>query len=263
MTIVQWVLLAIAVGVVVAVYVYTRRDKRAMHRHSVNDGPQALLPPRERQLDIFNGQFDEFGVGKPRRVAPGAGSVTSSPRATRVPPRAEGTAPAAGAAEPDAAVAVPSPTATAAAQPQPAAVHASERKIVSLLLAERSGAPIEGERLHAALGEVKLAYGERQIYHRLYNGRSVFSVANLVKPGILDPEQATGFQTPGLMLFMVLPGPQRPAAAIHDMLITAGRLAQRLNGQVYDAQREMLTPEKGRALQLEVEAWAADNNADG
>lgn len=141
--------------------------------------------------------------------------------------------------------------------------HPPERKIISLLLAERSGAQIEGERLHAALGEVKLAYGERQIYHRLYNGQTVFSVANLVKPGVLDPEQAAGFQTPGLMLFMVLPGPQQPAAAIHDMLITAGRLAQRLNGQVYDAQREMLTPDKGRALQLEVEAWAADNNADG
>lgn len=273
MTIVQWVVLAVAVGIVIVVYVYTRRDKRAMHRHSVTDGPQALLPPRERQLDIFNGQFDEFGVGKPRRVVPAAGSAPATTRPSRIAPSIGANAPASTpTARPAAAAGPDRPAASTATEtsaprqphsrPEPQAASpgpAEPKKIVSLLLAERSGAQIEGTRLHAVLQEMKLEYGVRQIYHRLYNGETVFSVANLVKPGVLDPEQAAEFQTPGLMLFMVLPGPQQPSAAIHDMLITAGRLAQRLNGQVYDAQREILTPEKGRALQLEVEAWAAEN----
>jgi len=87
----------------------------------------------------------------------------------------------------------------------------------------------------------------------------VFSVASLLKPGHLDPALADDFSTPGLTLFMVLPGPQKPAEAIRDMLTTAERLARALNAEVYDAKRKPLSPGAARNLQLEVEAWAAQN----
>lgn len=280
MSAVQWILLVVAVVIVVGVYVYSRRDRWLMHRHAEEAEPGAsLLPPREKQLDIFSAEgFDEFGVGKPRRVAPRAGPGVApvvprrtaptllGPEGLHAAPSADaprGPAPSAAAAH---GAAGPVEAAGSEHVHEPPAASIAEgadddQKIVSLLVAERSGGVIDGVRLHAALRQQKLEYGARQIYHRMYEGAPVFSVASLVKPGHLDPGQAAKFNTPGLMLFMVLPGPQEPAAAVRDMLATAGRLAESLDGYVYDAGRRPLTPEAGRALQLEVESWSARNHA--
>lgn len=254
MSALQWALLIFAVIAMVAVYLYSRRDRRAMDRWESDDSSEPLLPPRDQQLDIFNsGQFDEFGVGKPRRVAPRIDTLDDDP--------AEAPAP-----EPAPATTKPHATARRRTEPSvaapmaPAAKAQIEEKIVALLIAERDGAQIPGSQLHAALQAQALEYGDRQIYHRLYDNAPVFSVASLVKPGYLDPAQAAEFSTPGLTVFMVLPGPQQPAAAIRDMLATAGRLAGDLNAQVYDGKRKPLTPNAGRELQMEVESWARRNN---
>ena len=247
----QWALLIFGVVAVVAVYLYSRRDRRAMEGSSEADEP--LLPParaKDRQLDIFNSenqQFDEFGVGKPRRVAP------SFDAAGAEIPQEESEAPAAVAPIEIGSGTRKTPTVTVA--PRPVASEKSE-KIVSLLIAEREGTHILGEQIHQALRAQRLEYGARQIYHRLLKGEAVFSVASLLKPGHLDPALADDFSTPGLTLFMVLPGPQKPAEAIRDMLTTAERLARALNAEVYDAKRKPLSPGAARNLQLEVEAWA-------
>ena len=254
----QWALLIFGVVAVVAVYLYSRRDRRAMEG---SDGPEEpLLPParaKDRQLDIFNSenqQFDEFGVGKPRRVTP------SFDAAGAEIPQEESEAPVTVAPIEIGSAGRRAPT--VAARPVPAAAPvASEKseKIVSLLIAEREGTHILGEQIHQALRAQRLEYGARQIYHRLLKGEAVFSVASLLKPGHLDPALANDFSTPGLTLFMVLPGPQKPAEAIRDMLTTAERLARALNAEVYDAKRKPLSPGAARNLQLEVEAWAAQN----
>ncbi len=259
MSALQWALLIFAVIAVIAIYLYSRRDRRAMESWQSNDAGDAgepLLPPRDQQLDIFSGgQFDEFGVGKPRRIAPSiepihgdAPNVVGPTVGTR-PPRPKpvvGTEPSA------------TPVGTASPMAPPAQPQIEE-KIVALLIAERDGGQISGAQLHAALQAQELEYGDRQIYHRMHLDTPVFSVASLVKPGHLDPSQAADFATPGLTVFMVLPRPQQPSIAIRDMLITAGRLADGLNAQVYDAKRKPLTPNAGRDLQMEVESWARRN----
>jgi cell division protein ZipA len=243
MTPLQWALLIFGVVAVVAVYLYSRRDRRAMDDWNPNEKEEPLLPPanRDRQLDIFNGsnqQFDEFGVGKPRRVAPSAGEADGEDappqRPIEISPGARG------------------PRVPPAEKPQ-------SEKIVSLLIAEREGTAILGPILHQALESQGLEFGARQIYHRLLNGEPVFSVASLLKPGHLDPDAADEFSTPGLTLFMVLPGPQKPMDAIKDMLGTADRLAKALNAEVYDSKRKPLTAGAARNLQLEVETWAQTN----
>jgi cell division protein ZipA len=251
----QWALLIFGVVAVIAVYLYSRRDRRAMEGSSEADEP--LLPParaKDRQLDIFNSenqQFDEFGVGKPRRVAP------SFDAAGVEIPAAESETPAVAPIEIGSGTRK-TPTVTVAPRPIAAASEKSE-KIVSLLIAEREGTHILGGQIHDALRAQHLEFGARQIYHRLLKGEAVFSVASLLKPGHLDPALADDFSTPGLTLFMVLPGPQKPAEAIRDMLTTAERLARALNAEVYDAKRKPLSPGAARNLQLEVEAWAAQN----
>ncbi|MBL6751155.1 MAG: cell division protein ZipA C-terminal FtsZ-binding domain-containing protein [Nevskia sp.] len=246
MTPLQWALLIFGAVAVIAVYLYSRRDRRAMDSWNPSEPSEPLVPPvRERQLDIFapaGQQFDEFGVGKPRRIAPALGEAADD------------------AAQEDDAPAVDAPARAAAAPPQPAKpARPQSEKIVSLLIAEREGTHILGGQIHEALRAQGLEFGARQIYHRLLDDEPVFSVASLLKPGVLDPAAADSFSTPGLTMFMVLPGPQQPAVAIRDMLATADRLARALNAQVYDSKRKPLSQGAARNLQLEVETWADAN----
>lgn len=237
----QWALLIFAVLAVVAIYLFSRRDRRALD-HDAGADDEALIPSaRSRQLDIFGAegqQFDEFGVGKPRRVEPKIEpSIGNAPSV--VPAAGPGAAPAARAP-------------AAAEKPIP-------QKIVSLLIAEREGVQIRGPELHRALAAQGLQFGARHIYHRLQNGEPVFSVASLLKPGHLDPAAAQDFSTPGLTLFMVLPGPVRGSDAVRDMIDTADKLARALNAEVFDAKKQSFTPSSARSLQLEIDAWARAN----
>lgn len=239
----QWALLIFAVIAVVAVYVLSRRDRRAMERED-----EADASPRARQLDIFGAegqQFDEFGVGKARRVEPRFDQDGDAPEAAAaVPARGPSLAPA----KPVVPARAPAPA--------PADNRPAVQKIVSLLIAQPTGQPIPGPELHEALAGQRLTYGARQIYHRMARDEVVFSVASLLKPGHLDPAVADDFQTPGLTLFMVLPGPVRSADAVRDMITTAERLAQAIGAEVYDARKQPFTPTSARELQQDIESWA-------
>lgn len=226
----QWALLAVGAIAVIAIYLYSRREQTASKpRSTPSTAAPAKMPPipAADQMDMFSrqGEFDEFGVGKPRkRVAPS------------LPESAE---PAAGEqAAPDAA---------------PAAV---EERLVAVLIAEREGTAIFGPKIHAALRAQGLQFGDRKIYHRIDAGQPVFSVASLIKPGHLDPAEQQTFSTPGLSVFMVLPGPMPAETAIGDMLGTARALAQQLNAEVFDSHRELLTPLAEKALIAEIKAWS-------
>jgi cell division protein ZipA len=174
------------------------------------------------------------------------------------PPAPEPVAPAVNRvgleADDKAAAPTPLPRAVAAKPPTK-----SLEKLLSLLIAERDGNHIRGPAIHEALTACELEFGARKIYHRFYEGRPVFSVASLLKPGYLVPQQAEQFSTPGLAMFMVLPGPQNAADAIREMLTTAQRLAKMLNAEVYDAKRKLLSEPAAKALQTEVENWARLN----
>src|SRR5882762_3595963 len=143
----QWALLIFGVEAVVAVYLYSRRDRRAME--GSNEPEEPLLPPakaKDRQLDIFNSvnqQFDEFGVGKPRRVAP-----TFDASGAEIPSED----PEAGATAPIEIGASSRKTPTVAARPP------VSEKIVSLLIAEREGTHILGGQIHDALRAQRLEY---------------------------------------------------------------------------------------------------------
>ncbi|MDE2150109.1 MAG: hypothetical protein KGJ55_09860 [Gammaproteobacteria bacterium] len=266
----QWALLILAVAAVIAVYWFSRRDRRAMQEPGEDSDAEPLLPPKEQQLDIFGRGFDEYGVGKPRRVAPSFGPLTPAsddaaptgdapPAAGRKAPMIDArTTQVAGPVDPQPELAEPeseSESVAAAELPQPR--PGVEQKIISLLIAERNGRAIAGLRLHRVLQAQGLQYGDKQIYHRpQQDGRPVFSVASLVKPGYLDPAAAADFSTPGLALFLMLPGPLPARQALNEMLATARALAAALDGQVYDDKRQPLTEAGTRALQTEVEAWA-------
>ncbi len=127
----------------------------------------------------------------------------------------------------------------------------SRQLILALHVAAHRHAAFAGEEVLAALQFAGLRYGRYQAFHRLVKDdadQSVFSVANMVEPGVLDPGTLPQGRIPGLTLFLLLPGPQDGVAACADMLATARLLARRLGGEVLDESHSTLTPQTAQRI---------------
>jgi cell division protein ZipA len=110
--------------------------------------------------------------------------------------------------------------------------------IVINVMAE-GGYTIPGKQLLESLLACDLRFGEMDIFHRYTRGKkrkTLFSVANLVKPGTFDIDRMDDFSTPGISMFMPLPGPPDPQDAFRLMLETARALAGQLGAEMYDDQ---------------------------
>ena len=229
----QWALLLLGVGIALGLIWSSRRERKALERMNAPapqpasrdwSARQDALPEAPPAAPRAGADFDEYGVGKPRKAAPGPAPRTA-------------------------------PSVAPAVTPAPA--PAAPDKVIGFYIAEHEGTNILGPKIHAALQARGLSYGAKKIYHRLEGEHAIFSVASLVKPGTLDPAEAEGFATPGLSVFLQLPGPVRPVAAFQDMLDTARGLARALHAELYDTeQRALLSPERERELHEQVEDWA-------
>jgi cell division protein ZipA len=112
-----------------------------------------------------------------------------------------------------------------------------------------------------ALATDGLELGQHQVYHRIVgDAGSVFLVANMVEPGVLDGDDLD--EVPGLSLFCQLPGPRDPTAAFADVIATARRLAGNLGGEVLDAHRSTLTRQTARLIREEIMAFQRRLSSD-
>ena len=139
---------------------------------------------------------------------------------------------------------------------QAAAPAANARQLIQALhvvCSEPEG--FDGGRVLDALQATGLRYGQHQVFHRLTKTEpqsSVFSVASLLEPGVLPPENLPRQRLPGLTLFLVLPGPQDGVAACADMLATARALARQLGGSVQDEHRQPLTVQSAQRIRQRI-----------
>ena len=138
-------------------------------------------------------------------------------------------------------------------------------RIVSLFVIAREGMHFNGADLIVAAEKAGLEYGDMGIYHRLVDGKRevgpIFSVANMVKPGSFDLSRLDAMQTPGLSFFMALPGSLSALDAWDTMLPTAQRLAELLDGQVLDEERNALGRQRIAHIRDELRGW--DREHDG
>lgn len=206
----QWALLVIGVAVVIGVYFHARRQaaKQAVWNKRKNrDGQE------EDQLDFFDddgGGFDEFGVGKARsRNAPSIDGATTTENS--------------------------SPTGTSGDE-------FGGLFVVSVHRSDLGYVP--GEQLHQALEACGLQFGAHDVYHRYSpQGDRVFSVTSMVKPGFLIPEEKDQLRTPGVSLYLQLPGAMGGEAAFDDLMTTAQTLSEHLDATLLDRNRQPLAIE--------------------
>jgi cell division protein ZipA len=132
-------------------------------------------------------------------------------------------------------------------------------RIVTLFVASRAGDTMHGPNLVVAAEKAGLTFGDMGIFHRLISGKPeagpIFSMANMVKPGNFDMRHIEELHTPGVSFFMTLPGPLSALDAWDAMLPTAQRLAELLNANVLDEERNALGRQRVAHLRDELRAW--------
>jgi len=122
----------------------------------------------------------------------------------------------------------------------------SSELIIPIYVVTRSEYGFAGKDIITVLEDLGLRYGEKKIFHHYGVGeirikKPVFSVANMMEPGAFDLQQIEDFATPGLVLFMRLPGPFGGRVAFELMLNTAQKLAESLEGSLTDERHISLT----------------------
>jgi cell division protein ZipA len=136
--------------------------------------------------------------------------------------------------------------------------HSIER-IVTLHVAAPVGEVLRGADIVVAAEKAGLEFGDLGIFHRRVIGRPVdgpvFSMANMVRPGHFDMARLDEVETPGVTLFMTLPGPLRARDAWEMLLPAAQRLAELLDARVLDEDRNALGRQRIAHLRDELRAW--------
>ncbi len=281
----RWILLIVGLLVIAGVYVWTRRQARRNGDHLPVDLGHIEDTPLDRHggephiSDVDPDVFDQELAGLGRIVAEQAAPPESDvavrldaqdrqthtpPPAAQArrpepaaPPKAARSVPPAPAAEPEESVrSAPAEEPAAPARDGAPRPPTQDEKIVALFVVAPRGQRFRGPAVTRALTDAGLQFGAMDIYHRYPRQDSaaepVFSVANLVDPGTLDPAAMDDFVTPGLSLFMRLPGPMAGVQALDDLVATARRLADNLDGELRDQTRSVLSRQTIEALREEV-----------
>ena len=101
----------------------------------------------------------------------------------------------------------------------------------------------EGSDLVEIFMRKGMKYGYMSIFHRLEPmTKSIqFSVASALEPGCFELSEIDTYQTPGVSLFLQLPGPLNAINSFEDMLAVAQDIAATLGGDLRDESMSVMT----------------------
>jgi len=120
----------------------------------------------------------------------------------------------------------------------------SELLIALFVLAKKEPGFL-GADIFTVLEDLGLKYGEMNIFHHYGLGelkvkKPIFSIANILEPGTFEAQYLSDFVSPGLALFMRLPGPFGGRVAFELMLNSAQKIAEILEGEILDERRSLV-----------------------
>lgn len=221
----------------------SRRDERRRREPRLGPAPGA---------DSKSGEASGDPEAEPRQTSlPDLGEEHPEPPASSrsdAPPRAGGGAPLPPERDwfdAEERAAESEPPAAPGTRPAPPGSGESP-EIVTLYLRARGERRISGLSLLDAAIKAGLRFGEMKIFHRRHRGatRPVFSMANIKRPGSFDPSGWNLFETPGVTLFLTLPGPVSALDAWDAMLATGRRLSEILEADLMDDAQCLLTRQR-------------------
>jgi len=112
---------------------------------------------------------------------------------------------------------------------------------VLMVMSTSPGQEFEMTDVNQALLGVGLTYSEQAIFVKKDNmGNDFIKVANMLEPGTFPVERLSEYATPGVALILELPTTVRAPAAMHDMIMMARKVSQRLKGRLYNVERQLI-----------------------
>jgi len=133
-----------------------------------------------------------------------------------------------------------------------AEMKATRDKIVTLFLHAKDGQQFDWHLIQSAAEQVGLELGQDNLYYRFKgfgnNKELIFMVANMLKPGIFQPDM----RTTGLVLIMTLPGIM-PALDMWDTMFPVGeRIAEILGGKLTDENHHIFSRQRIASMREEM-----------
>ena len=183
----------------------------------------------------------------PARPGPGPGPESGSQSGRRASASSSRRGPAAGEDQP----------AAGSGEDPPAPRGTGRELLIVLTIITPGERDLAGPVIREALTAFDLRPDDLGMFHHYGNRRGtasepVFSVANVLEPGVFDLAAMDELATPGLCLFLRRPGPL-PATVAFDLMLDVGsRLSRALEAVLCDDQRCRLTVQATQALRERV-----------
>ena len=258
----RWILLLVGVAIIAVVYFSGRRARRDVVDEISTADPVAPLHREEpriesrrrhsevKDVDHELSQLSNMIAENRRTPAAVVEKPLVAATVTTVPPAKPVATTAAAPQQADTATAVAKAPAARPAPPP-------EDKIIVIYIMPPPGGRFAGNAVRRAVETAGLSHGNMSIFHRLVDpdnadSDAVFSLANSVEPGTFDLDRLEDFSTPGLTLFMQLPGPLNGITALDSLLAAAHIIATELHGELRDQSRSVLSKQTIEHLHAEI-----------
>lgn len=116
--------------------------------------------------------------------------------------------------------------------------------LIVVHLMAKNGGEINGRALLELLIRAGLRHGPMDIFHyRNPQGKTEFSLANCVQPGIFNPDAMADVNTPGVTLFLQLPCTADAMESFEHMIEMARFMASNLEADMLDEEHSSVTPQ--------------------
>ena len=239
----QWLLAGIGVVVVALVYLWGIRfrikEEIGKRRRRPEREPVVFGDPTSRPDSLLN----EYDFGELGRITPNhhlADKILVDVDIRPVEPKN-----ADHGAKADADSAPPVAQSAVETHREADATTALSMTVVLTVMAPR-GEPFGGPRIQAVAEELDLRLNADGVFERfpereIASKAPIFGMAHLRKPGAFDPRTLHDLTTPGLLLFMNLPGPFEGTEALDLLVISADHLARNLGGTICNERQHRLT----------------------
>lgn len=246
----RWVLLIVGVAILVGVYFAGRRSIGARlrrRRAGRVDLPEIDAEAGTESLTVPDPELAELG----RSIRIDESAEPSPDAEPAAPITVQRRRPKSTGAEPV--------RRTRGAEPPKPAPPQVEQKIVVVYVVAPAGLTFRGTDIFEAAHAAGMEHGEMRIFHHheFVDGRpqSVFSMANMVEPGWFEQAERDQIQTPGVALFLQLPGPMEGVKAFDAMIHAAQTLKRELGGELRDASRSVMSHQTIAHLRDEISEY--------
>lgn len=131
-------------------------------------------------------------------------------------------------------------------------VITSSRKIITLFLHAKDGLQFDWHQIKDASAKAGLEYGDDHLFYRYRRigseKKALFLVANMLKPGVFDPD----LRTTGLVFIMTLPGEMNALDLWDTMFPVAKRMEELLDGSLTDENHSAFSRQRIASMREEM-----------